>query len=83
MEFLVNEREGEKVTCYTVIITPKWPNLHFTKRDLVPPKEIVSYEYLHMKEESPGFNSKGDIGLQFSDFKSRSIEDWKSRKCDH
>ena len=50
----------------------KKPNLHFAKRDLVqyPSKEIVSYEYLLMKEESPGLNSKGDIGLQFSDFKT-------------
>ena len=29
---------------------------------------MVSYEFLHMKEESPELNSKGDIGLQFSDF---------------
>ena len=33
-----------------------------------------------MKEESPELNSEGDIGLQFSDFKSRTrLEEQKMR----
>lgn len=40
----------------------------------------MSYEFLHMKEESPELNSEGDIGLQFSDFKSRTrLEEQKMR----
>ena len=40
----------------------------------------MSYEFLHIKEESPELKSKGDIGLQFSDFKNRRrLEEQKMR----